>query len=142
MRALTIWQPWVDCILFHGKDVENRGWRPPSYIIGQRIALHAGKKLDEDGILALRLSESLILPDSEWDAMEATSRRGAIVGTVIVRGSISRSASRWFHGPWGWILEDARPLRPIPCRGAQGLWRMSPELEAEIEKQERGESDA
>ena len=43
MKAITIWPEWVWAIFFLDKRVENRSWRPPDSLIGQRIALHAGK---------------------------------------------------------------------------------------------------
>ena len=46
MRALTILQPWALCILDFGKMVENRTWRPPESLLGQRFAIHAGKVPD------------------------------------------------------------------------------------------------
>lgn len=45
MRGLTFWPEWLWAIRHLGKDVENRGYPPPSLIRGKRIALHAGKKV-------------------------------------------------------------------------------------------------
>lgn len=30
----------------------------------------------------------------------------------------------WRPGRWAWRLTDVRPVDPIPCRGAQGVWRL------------------
>jgi len=45
MKALTLWPEWAWAIIHLGKDVENRTWHPPKNILGQRIALHAGRKV-------------------------------------------------------------------------------------------------
>jgi hypothetical protein len=50
MRALTLHRPWAWAIAAGHKRVENRTWRPPSFILRQRIAIHAGKTFDEEGL--------------------------------------------------------------------------------------------
>jgi hypothetical protein len=44
MKALTIWQPWASLIMAGAKPVEWRGWPCPRWIVGQRIAIHAGAR--------------------------------------------------------------------------------------------------
>ncbi len=44
MKALTVWQPWASLIAIGAKPYEFRGWRPPTSLIGQRIAIHAGAR--------------------------------------------------------------------------------------------------
>lgn len=44
MKALTIWQPWASLIVIGAKPYEFRGWKPPARLVGQRIAIHAGKR--------------------------------------------------------------------------------------------------
>lgn len=49
MRALTLWQPWADLVVWSGKDVENRTWPIPSTIdLPCRIAVHAGLSEEDD----------------------------------------------------------------------------------------------
>lgn len=43
MKALTLLNPWAQAIAYWGKDVENRTWAPPASLVGERIAIHAGK---------------------------------------------------------------------------------------------------
>jgi hypothetical protein len=45
MKAITLWPEWAHAIVHLGKRVENRDWRPPASLIGQRIAIHAGKSI-------------------------------------------------------------------------------------------------
>jgi hypothetical protein len=48
----------------------------------------------------------------------------AILGVATLVDVISEPRrSRWFHGPFGFLLADVRPLRrPIRCKGGQKLW--------------------
>lgn len=42
--ALTIWQPWATLIAIGAKPYEFRGWKPPKWLIGKRMAIHAGAR--------------------------------------------------------------------------------------------------
>lgn len=135
--ALTLWQPWATTVMVGPKGVENRGWPPPRFLIGQRIWIHAGKTFDEDAVAFVR---------RHWPELPSGLPGGVLLGSVRVLGALSDSgrrlgefdapgvkASLWFFGPWGWVLGDPRPLeRPISCRGAQGLWRLPSELRAAL----------
>lgn len=44
MKALTIWQPWASLIVIGAKPYEFRSWKPPQWLIGQRIAIHAAAR--------------------------------------------------------------------------------------------------
>lgn len=132
MQALTLIQPfgWA---LFHGKPVENRSWAPPAGIIGQRIAIHAGKRYDREGELFVCRQLGLErLPDEV--------HRQGVIGTAIIDRAIDEQLvadplmdSPWFSGPWGWVLRDVRELeRPIACKGMLGLWRLPAALEAAL----------
>lgn len=55
-------------------------------------------------------------------------------------GQRVRNAARspWFSGPIGWVLADKVVLpTPIPCRGAQGLWTVPPDVGVRVRDQER-----
>lgn len=132
-RALTLIQPWAHAIANLGKWIENRIWCPPRALLGQRICIHAGAKLDRGDVAALR-SKGHVVPDAP-----ATS---AIVGTSVLAGwvrgernyseTLSRLqaeqalASEWYvAGQVAWVLRDTVTLAtPIPCKGALGLWRV------------------
>lgn len=43
MRALTIHQPYASLIADGRKKIETRSWPPPPGLIGERIAIHAGR---------------------------------------------------------------------------------------------------
>ena len=139
MRALTLIQPWATYIAHYGKDVENRTWPPPRSIMGQRIAIHAGKRFDAGAIpppLLADRDESLRLKMADLRADDVP--RGAIIATAIVSGialSPTEYGSPWkVPGQWGWQLLDVVALpEPIPCKGRQGLWEVPAEIVARIE---------
>jgi hypothetical protein len=49
---------------------------------------------------------------------------GGVIGSVLVVDVVERRRSRWFHGPAGLLLEDARPVPFMPVRGQVGLFRV------------------
>lgn len=147
MKALTILQPWADCICYHGKRVENRTWPPPTLLVGERIAIHAGKRfLGEDVVLATRLAHQA---SSTILLVADPMRLGAVVATAVLAGFITRDRppssyenrmgmdserrSRWFFGPFGWVLRDVKVLEePVPCRGRQRVWTLPDDIEAAV----------
>lgn len=123
MKALSIKQPWLWAILEQGKRIENREWRPPTWIIGQRIALHASKGLDREGAAACAHIAGVDLPGV------ADVPRGAIVATAVITGCVTESQDKWFFGTYGWVLDLVWELpAPVACRGALGLWNVPADL--------------
>ena len=107
-KALSIKQPWADLILFRGKDIENRSWRLPDWMKGQRIYVHAGKKPD-------------YIDDKFPIDLE---RHGAILGEVTIVDCVTESDSEWFEGSYGFVLKDAVAYdEPIPCKGSLGFFK-------------------
>lgn len=150
MMALTLKHPWPFAIARLGKRVENRGWKPANELVGRVIALHGGKHVDASSkpqqeraelarawgwILGCGLGagveptlENLIL-----EGIFAVARYG---GAVHMRSDDPLTRDPWFEGVYGWKLEDLVVLpEPIPCRGAQGLWRVPPDVRKEISRQ-------
>lgn len=131
MKALTLWRPWPAMIIHvpeaQAKRVENRGWRPPSGLIGHRIAIHAGEHLDHRALAECRY----MLGDAAPTDAQCLAK--GIVGTAVVKGVCTQADMRWFVGPFGWILTDVVTLpEPIPCKGRQGLWTVPPEIAARL----------
>lgn len=124
MKALSIKQPWLWAITDLDKKIENRTWKPPKWIIGQTIALHASKTLDGSGILAIKKISGVLPPQKRLPC-------GAILATARIAGfedandfnPFEDDFDKWFFGPYGWVLENVQKLtKPIPCSGALGLW--------------------
>lgn len=141
MKALTLWRPWPWAI-FHAsrnpKRIENRDWRPPAWIIGQRIAIHAGQRFQAAacGFIDDIVGDGACPPKGSEHAV-------GIIGVVRVVGwvdatakidshapawAVAAAASPWLVGRFGWVLDEVLTLadEPIPCSGAQGLWNVAP----------------
>lgn len=146
MRAITLHQPWSWAIAHAGKRIENREWGPPSWIIGQKIAIHAGKKLDAAAVDDLRylagggaiqgrcLSIGIPIPDEFV--------LGAVESVATVIGwcegiSETHPQHGWFCGPRGWVLAaDVFVLpEPVPCRGYQKIWMLPDDVTAKVRAQ-------
>ena len=113
MRALTVKQPWAWAILYAGKDIENRGWRTR---YRGPLVIHSGARLHE--ARKMPRGARAVPDDFVFSAM---------LGVVELVDVVERSRSKWFEGPFGWVLRNPRPFsRPIPCPGRLGLWQPTP----------------
>jgi hypothetical protein len=115
--ALSIMQPWAWLIVHGHKDIENRAWHPnnPGLRFRGPVLIHAGKKFDFDPQM-----------DWHWPAIEPRfdeMHTGGIVGEAEIVDVVTDSPSPWFHGPYGLVIRNARPLPLRPCRGALGFFR-------------------
>lgn len=108
--ALSIQQPWAGLIVDGVKPVENRTW---STDVRGWIAIHAGKKVDDDGIRWLDVHDIELSPSAP---------RGGIVGVAFLSRVVTASASPFFFGPYGFEFACAAPVPLIPCRGQLGFF--------------------
>lgn len=140
MKALTLHAPWAWAIAYARKRVENRTWKPPQWIVGQRIAIHAGRSLgdaESQEICRDMIEEAGIAPPLAWP-------RSLIVCTAVVAGfvndeglssgahELSAENAAWYCGPVGWLLRDVQLVEPVVCKGTLGLWDLSPSIAASI----------
>lgn len=126
--GLTLQQPWATAVCDLGKRVENRSWCPPAHMMGEVIAIHAGKTFHEDGAdwLAARMGRMV---------RRATVPLGAIVALARIKEVVTeRPEDPWFVGPFGWVLEDVVALPPLTCPGRRQLWRVPADVRVEIER--------
>ena len=153
LRALTLWPEWAWAVHHLDKRVENRTWALP---VGEWFALHAGKHIGGrpgseaalDGLHSLksmanragwRFDTTLVTDEVSVDrkgrvvaAKIRTIQTSAILGLFRV----TRTEASNQGDLTGWRVPDQvgnifeyRPLSlPVPCRGAQGLWVVPPDV--------------
>lgn len=139
MRALSLHQPWAQAVVLDEKSIETRSWQT-SY--RGPLAIHATKSMRHAQASDDQLERPSLV--AEFTPIPL----GALVGSVYlydclpveeVRDDLSGTEFRWgdySDGRFAWLLHRARVLpRPIPCRGALGLWRLSDELSARVERE-------
>lgn len=131
-RALSMWQPWASLYAHGYKGFETRGWatsyRGPIYI-------HAAKKpltetlADLPAELVELIGDLLpIIPENYPSG--CLIARGNLVAChpmtlEFVRGitPTEKMLGDWRLGRFAWEVRNMILLdKPIPCRGAQGLW--------------------
>jgi len=121
--ALCIRQPWASLILLAGKDIENRTWETR---LQRRILIHAAKGmtrkqyLDAMDFVHANCFDSIanLLDSFEPDNLP----RGGIIGSVNLTACVRQSDSPWFQGPYGFVLQDPKPLPFVPFRGQLGFF--------------------
>lgn len=145
MKAITLYQPYATLIQVGAKKIETRGW--PTTHRGL-LAIHSAKRIPNEDLAWLIGSET---GGRILDALGAAGYYGLdelplgkILCTVnlvdCARSAVEhlppepeRSFGLYCAGRWMWRLADVRTLpEPIPCRGAQRLWTVPPEIEAQL----------
>lgn len=155
MKGLTLFRPWDHAILSTRpgrKDVENRTRPCPTSVLGEEIAIHAGKTYS--------------IGDWGWPTGIAVPRREVcatgIRGVARVLGFLDMRAPRepriaiadrscsfwaigeydaarhrlsqlhldpWWSGPVGILLGRRTAIEAIPCNGAMGWWTVPVDVE-------------
>ena len=140
MKAISLWQPWATLLASGVKRYETRSW-PTSH--RGIIAIHAGKKWDDE-ILRECLSGPLAAALCAADVEPASLPRGAFVGVAEVVACVptggavqpcglEEAVGDWTPGRFVWDCNNAVLFaEPIPARGFQGIWNVTPEQEAQI----------
>ena len=133
MKALSVRQPWAWAIVNGYKKIENRRWR--SKYVGP-LLIHAGEREDTDNISYCIGSVAEGIGEPFADVMKLYCRErtfGAVIGVATMIDCVDEDQVRtilpdcdisWFEGPFGFLLEDARPIDPIPLRGMLGIFNV------------------
>jgi hypothetical protein len=110
IKVLTVRQPWAWAILHAGKDIENRTW---STDYRGTLVIHA----------AAKLHRHTAMPPGVRGPERDELIFGAMLGMVDLVDVVTHSESRWFDGPYGWVMENPRALSDaFFCKGRLGLW--------------------
>ena len=105
MKIITIRQPWAHLIARGSKNIENRTWQT---LYRGPVLIHASLNINRALCRKYRLN-----PDS--------LERGGIVGIARIVDCVSKHPSRWFFGPYGFVLQNRRPLPFVKWKGSLGL---------------------
>lgn len=152
LLALTLWPEWAWAIHHLDKRVENRGWPIPG---GSWYALHAGKNVGGRAGVMPRVDGLFMLDEmarrAGWgrigshymrdggpvvDCETRPIQTSAIVGLFRVTAHLRSSRDPWHvPGQIGNRFEYVPLATPVPCKGAQGLWRVPPDVAAKVLEQ-------
>ena len=148
--AITLYQPWATLIALGIKTVETRSWAAPERLLGQTIAIHAGRRvvrqpgecierelrarLGEDWVRTIPagavLATATLAARARVDDLDLTSGHAVHdvdteMGCAAGRGQTSMDPWGDFSaGRWLWFLADVIVLpKPVPAVGHQGFWR-------------------
>lgn len=116
MKALSIKQPWAAAIIYGGKDIENRKWTTP---LRGEILIHAGQTFDDKAPADLMRWY--------WELPREQRERGGIIGRVEIKDVIKTSESKWFQGPFGFVLSGAKELPFRKVRGQLRFFEVRPD---------------
>jgi len=105
VKILSIRQPWAYLITQGSKDIENRSW---STKYRGPFLVHASLTVDREGCLKHR-----------WDPAKRES--GGVVGIADIVDCVTEHPSKWFEGPYGFVLKNRRALPFVKWRGGLGL---------------------
>lgn len=114
VTALSIQQPWAWLIVNGYKDIENRNWHTK---FRGELHVHAGKKIDADGIDWVEFMFPRIVLPSTFDT-------GGIVGKTTVVDCVTRSNSHWFFGKYGFVLKDSQRVEFVKVNGKLGFFEV------------------
>lgn len=126
IRGLTLHRPWPWAFTHADKRVENRTWPPPDHILDGWIALHSGQQYDLGAEVRMATgdfgaaAEACPLGDDKHLS-------GVITAVALLDHFEPRLAPTdpWAFGPFCWHFCEVWVLpRPVPCKGARGLWRL------------------
>lgn len=111
--ALSIRQPWAWLITHGYKDMENREWR--THVRGW-VLVHAASRLPAKWDWA---AAALFAGER---GVQIPCHRGAplgcLVGVARIDDCVTYSTSRWFVGPYGFLIGRAAAFQePVPCAG-------------------------
>lgn len=115
MKALSIREPWTGLIVEGKKTIELRTWR--THYRGPILIHRSGK---DGGIVGVAEIADIIEIGSPEQFRSLRDRHQA-------------PEAFYAEKLFGWVLEKARPIKFIPCKGRLGLWEPPSDVLQEIE---------
>ena len=115
MKALSIKEPWASLIIDGKKTIELRTWRTNYRGL---IMIHRSGK--NSGMIGLAEIMDII----EIESLDHFR---------LLRDKHHAPDEFYKEKLYGWILENARHVELIPCKGRLGLWEPSTEIQKKVQ---------
>jgi len=138
VRAISLWQPWASAIALGNKSIETRHWttkyRGP-------LVIHAARRWGPDERYFASVEHALgrlpkRLPLGAYVAVADLVDVKTTEELLLTVGPIEKIYGNYEEGRFGWVLQNVRPLaEPVPGKGKQGFWSLSPNELAMVERQ-------
>lgn len=143
MRALSLLQPWASLVEVGAKKIETRSWKT-SY--RGTLLIHASMSRKRLGVLTMYPWLGKPLVAAGYRAEDSVPF-GAVVAVCDLVDCVPITKNLWpldlspqeeeygdySAGRFAWKLANVRRLKkPIPYKGALGLWRPGGDLVAEV----------
>lgn len=127
MPALTLWQPWASLVAFGVKPYETRPKRPPTHLLGCRIAIHAAVRKPEFGEITPEIQQAMAAATGNplWFELMPF---GAVIATATLQDIFPAASVRpdpygdYRPGRWAWQLTDVHRLRPPVAATGQQMY--------------------
>jgi len=141
MKCLSLHQPWASAVAQGVKKCETRSWA--TAYRGQ-VVIHAAKVVPPDmpellfrwtmDQLGIQVGTLAQLPRGA--ALAVATLEDCMPITAALVDLLTPEERRWGYweaGRYAWALSDVIPLHhPVPLRGRQGLFTLTPDQEAMI----------
>ncbi|MCL5997078.1 MAG: ASCH domain-containing protein [Chloroflexi bacterium] len=139
MKALTLTQPWATLVAIGAKTIETRSWM--TNYTGP-LAIHAAKTFPRWAQDTCFIEPFFSTLRSYYAVLGLTDNYGKDIlkllplGQIVAIGELvsirhvesvdppepERSFGDYSPGRHAWMLQNVRPVMPMPARGTLGLW--------------------
>lgn len=120
LSALSLDQPFAHMICHLKMNVESRNWTTKRR---GTIAIHATAKISKQEFEWVNRQFGLNLKPADVDFASVIGI--ADVVDVITEDQVTKKTSKWFIGPYGFVLENIVLLpRAVPTKGNRKFWRL------------------
>lgn len=124
MKALSIRQPWAWLIVSGIKDIENRSRK--TNFRGQFL-IHASQTIDTSAYISL-FKQGVFLPEIK------RLITGGIIGIATIEDCVTEHKSKWFTGPYGYVISNSRPVKFFQIKGQQWFFNVPDITETDISR--------
>lgn len=110
MKVLSVKQPYAWLICAGLKDIENRTWKLPEKMKGERVLIHSSTskpEIETNSLLAEILRQKGWLEEMVSNYHKGLFIPSAIIGSVILEDCVQNHTSIWaIKDNYNWVLKD------------------------------------